>query len=206
MRAHTGPVSQFYWYWLPLYLVRGRGMSLAAMASLASLAYLIGGAGQVIGGSLSGSLIKQGISVDYARKFAFALGFFLTVTSVLVPWISSVRMASLLVGLAIFGLSFMSCNLIAVITDVFPESTLARVTGLTGIGEGILNMVLTVATGVVVDRFSFGPVFIGAGCMPLISLAALFLLVRRCTKIPVEKPDELPATGIKSVYHPGVAR
>jgi ACS family hexuronate transporter-like MFS transporter len=183
MRALSGPISQFYWYWLPLYLVRGRGMSLEAMATFASVAYLIGGAGQIIGGTLSGSLISHGISVDASRKFAFTLGCVLNLFSMAVPLIPSPRVASYLVGVAIFGLSFMGCNLIAVITDVFPEQTLARVTGLTGIGEGVLNMGLTVATGVVVDRFSFGPVFAWAAVMPALSVAALFLLVRRCSRI-----------------------
>ncbi len=202
MRAYTGPVSQFYWYWLPLYLVRGRGLSLEGMASLASLAYLIGGAGQVIGGGLSGSLIHHGISVDHARKFAFSLGCVLTVSAVLVPWIPGVRLASVLVGVAIFGLSFMSCNLIAVVTDVFPEPTLARVTGLTGIGEGVMNMLLTLATGAVVDRFSFAPVLVGAGFMPLMSVAALFLLVRRCTPISVESYGDYLARSPKALIVP----
>lgn len=191
MRALGGPVSQFYWYWLPLYLVRGRGVSLAAMATFASLAYTIGGAGQLFGGGLSGLLIKHGTTVDHARKIAFGAGCFLTMFSVVVPWIPGVWLASLLVGAAVFGLSIMGCNLIAVITDVFPESALARVTGLTGIGEGVMNMLLTLTTGAIVDRFSFGPVFVGAGLLPVTSLVALLLLVRRCVKIHVAEPGQL---------------
>ena len=133
MRALTDPVSQFYWYWHPLYLVRGRGLSLQAMAPLASAAYLIGGAGQIGGGWLSGFLIKHRLTVDQARKTIFSAGGILSIPTVIVPLISSAQLACFIVGLAIFGLSFMSCKLIAIITDVFPESTLGRVTGLTGI-------------------------------------------------------------------------
>ena len=74
MRAFTGPLTTFYWFWLPLYLVRGRGLTLGSMAGMASLAYFLGGVGQAGGGYFSGWLIRRGHSVDAARKFTFTLG------------------------------------------------------------------------------------------------------------------------------------
>ncbi len=183
MRTFSGPISQFYWYWLPLYLVRGRGMSLAAMAALSSFAFLLGGAGNLVGGYLSGWMIRRGLSIDASRKTVFTAGGLFAAAAVLVPLVPSVRVAISLVALAIFGLNFTSCNLIAVVTDIFPETTLARVTGLTGVGEGAMNMVLTLATGMVVDRFSFAPVFAGAGIMPVLSIVALFFVVGRIRPI-----------------------
>jgi len=183
MRAFAGPISQFYWYWLPLYLVKGRGMSMTTMAALSSFAYLLGGGGNMSGGLLSGWLIGRGLSVNASRKLVFTAGAILAAFSALVPIVPSVAVAIVMVGLAIFGLNFTSCNLIAVITDVFPESTLARVTGLTGIGEGVMNMILTLATGIVVDYFSFTPVFIAAGLMPLVSTLMLFWLVGAIRRI-----------------------
>ena len=183
MRAFAGPISQFYWYWLPLYLVKGRGMSMTAMAALSSFAFLLGGCGNMTGGLWSGWLIGHGLSVNAARKLVFTVGATLAACSALVPIVPNVEVAIVMVGLAIFGLNFTSCNLIAVITDVFPESTLARVTGLTGIGEGVMNMILTLTTGIVVDHFSFTPVFIGAGLMPLLSTLMLFSLVGAIRRI-----------------------
>lgn len=81
---------------------------------------------------------------------------------------------------------FSECALYAIISDVFPESTLARVTGMTGIGEGIIDMTLVLLTGVIVDRFSFLPVFFSGSALPIMSIAALFLLVRRCELIRFE--------------------
>jgi MFS family permease len=107
----------------------------------------------------------------------------LAASAVVVPLIPTIHIAILLVALAIFGLNFTSCNLIAVVADIFPETTLARVTGLTGMGEGVMNMALTLATGIIVDRFSFAPVFAGAGIMPLLSIVAMFLVVGRIRPI-----------------------
>jgi ACS family hexuronate transporter-like MFS transporter len=73
----------------------------------------------------------------------------------------------------------MAATHIGMLTDLFEDKVLARLTGVTGAGEGIVNMVLMVAVGAVVDRFSYGPVFVAAGLMPLLALAAVFVLVRR---------------------------
>ncbi len=183
MRTFSGSITQFYWYWLPLYLVRGRGMSLATMAGLSSFAFLLGGAGNLVGGYLSGLMIRRGFSIDASRKAVFTAGGLFAAAAVLVPWVPGIRIAISLVALAIFGLNFTSCNLIAVVTDIFPETTLARVTGLTGVGEGVMNMALTLATGIVVDRYSFAPVFAGAGVMPLLSIMAMFFVVGRIRPI-----------------------
>jgi ACS family hexuronate transporter-like MFS transporter len=186
MRMFSGSITQFYWYWLPLYLVRGRGTSLSIMAALSSFSFLLGGAGNLAGGFWSGWMIRRGLGIDASRKIVFSTGALLAAASVLVPLIPSIRIAIALVALAIFGLNFTSCNLIAVVGDIFPETALARVTGLTGVGEGIMNMALTLATGIVVDRFSFAPVFAGAGIMPLLSMGAMFLVVGRIRPISFE--------------------
>jgi len=183
LRAFSGPITQFYWYWLPLYLVRGRGMSMKTMAVLASVSYLLGGAGNIMGGFASGWLIRRGMSVNAARKIVFTLGASFAAASVMVPLIPDIHVAISLVALAVFGLNVTSCNLIAIISDIFPETTLARVTGLTGMGEGVVNMGLTIATGMVVDHYGFGPVFVGAGVMPLASILALFFIIGRICKI-----------------------
>src|SRR5579859_1808582 len=187
MRATSGPIAQFYWFWLPIYLVRGRGTSLGTMAWMASIAYFMGGSGNIIGGYVSGWMIQRGVSVDRSRKLTFTTGAVLcALCTFAVPLVTSVTQADFVVGLAFFGQNVMACALYAIISDVFPESTLARVTGMTGIGEGIIDMTLVLLTGVIVDRFSFLPVFLSGSALPIMSIAALFLLVRRCELIRFE--------------------
>ena len=181
MRAFTGPLTTFYWFWLPLYLVRGRGLTLASMAGMASLAYFLGGLGQAGGGYFSGWLIRRGHSVDAARKFTCTLGGLIaTVCTFLVPMAGSARVAGLLAGMGILGANVMSNIQIAVITDVFPPSAQGRVTSLTGVSEGLMNMGVSLSTGFLVDHFSFLPVFMGAAALPALALWGLFSYVRKC--------------------------
>lgn len=184
MRAFSGPLTQFYWYWLPLYFVEGRGLSMASMAGLASISYLLGGCGQMGAGWVSGFLIRAGWAVDRARKATFTVGTALAaVCTFFAPLSKSSFHAALIIGMGIFGVNVMANHVVAVITDVFPEPSLARVTGATGMGAGIINMVMTLFTGVVVERFSWIPVFSAAAIMPLGALAGLMLLVRCCQPI-----------------------
>jgi len=188
MRSLSGPLTQFYWYWLPLFLVQDRGLNLKTMAGFASLSYLMGGFGQIGGGSLSGFLIRRKWTVDRARKTTFTIGALLAaICTFLAPWSPSTFHATLLIGMGILGANVMANHVIAVITDVFPEPTLARVTGITGMGEGVVNMVMTLFTGIVIDHFSWFPVFSVAAFMPLGALAGLLLLIRQCQPVRTEQ-------------------
>ena len=89
-------------------------------------------------------------------------------------------MAGLLAGMGILGANIMSNIIIVVITDVFPQSVQARVASMTGVGEGLMNMGMSLGTGFLVDHFSFVPVFILAAALPAIGLWGLFGWVRMC--------------------------
>ena len=65
----------------------------------------------------------------------------------------------------------------ASISDVFPDSAVARVTGLTGVASGLSGILFPYLTGVIVDRYSYVPVFFMAALMPLIGVGILFFTV-----------------------------
>jgi ACS family hexuronate transporter-like MFS transporter len=133
----------------------------------------------VAGGGISGFLMARGVSPDRARKTAFVVGVACCFGSLAVPLCATGYQALALICLASFGIGTFAATWIGAIGDLFPEQVVARVTGLAGMAEGALNMVLTLTTGAVVDRYSYFPVFMGAGLIPVLALASLFLLVRR---------------------------
>ena len=74
IRVFTGPITTFYWTWLPLYLAHGpSGMSFLAVGFFASVPNLIGMGGNVIGGLITDRLVKATGSVDAGRKIALHL-------------------------------------------------------------------------------------------------------------------------------------
>jgi ACS family hexuronate transporter-like MFS transporter len=179
IRGLAGPVIHFYWYWLPEYLRSERHFSMEMIGAWAGIPFLFAGFGNIAGGWFAGSLMKRGWSADRTRKTGFVIGGLLCGAAVLVPLATSEMAAIALICLASFGLSTMVANNIGLLGDLFHPKVLAGVTGLTGMAEGLCNIVLTLATGIVVDRFSYLPVFVAAGLMPSLAVLALFFLIRR---------------------------
>lgn len=179
MRACGGPVTSFYWYWLPEYLKRERGLSMEWIGAMGWLPFFFGGVGNIGGGFLSSWLMRRGWPVDRARKTAFGLAVALCLAAVAVPGASSAEMALALICVATMGINALAANLIGLVGDLFPVHLQARAMGMAGAGDGVVSMITTLATGWVVDRFSYAPIFAAAGILPMLSLVSLFGLVGR---------------------------
>jgi ACS family hexuronate transporter-like MFS transporter len=183
VRALGGPVTHFYWYWLPEYLKRERHFTMEEIGMTAWAPALSAGLGNVIGGGISGYLMQRGMSVDKARKIAFAASAALACCSMATTFVEGWLAALIAMSIATFGIATMAATHIGMLTDLFDDEALAKLTGVTGAGEGMVNMVLMVAVGAVVDRLSYGPVFVAAGLMPLLALASVFVFVRKIERI-----------------------
>ncbi|HTM48583.1 MAG TPA: MFS transporter [Bryobacteraceae bacterium] len=187
-RTLGGPVMHLYVYWLPEYLYRQRGFSLKDIGLFAWVPFLFADVGSILGGWFSGWLIARGYGLHDARKISIALSTLLTAASIGVAIVESIPVAFALICTAMFGFMWMSATLFAVFSDLFPENAVGRVTGLTGVGNGASSMILNFATGYVVDRFSYVPVFAMAGLLPALGMGLLFLLAGRIERVKIKAP------------------
>lgn len=179
IRVFTGPITTFYWTWLPLYLRTGRGMSFLALGIFASIPNLIGMAGNVVGGLLTDRFLTAAGSVDRGRKIAFTCAFGLGALSMTMPWIGNDYLAVLLMGLALFGNQWVAATYIGTVGDVVPQGLAGRVNGIAGLGDNGAALLAVLYTGVVVDKYGWTPVFIGAGVMPFLAMASVFFVLRK---------------------------
>ena len=62
-------------------------------------------------------------------------------------------------------------------TDLFSPRQTGSVSGLSGTGAGLGGLAFTYVIGKVADRFSYTPIFLAAGLMPLAALAIVQLLI-----------------------------
>jgi ACS family hexuronate transporter-like MFS transporter len=76
----------------------------------------------------------------------------------------------------LFGFQTWINNVQTMPSDYFPESAVGAVAGLGGMGAGIGAILFTQATGFVVDHFSYTPMLIVAGLLPLVGTGVLFAL------------------------------
>jgi len=179
MRFFIGPVMQFYWYWIPSYLVEVRHMSMKELGWLGWIPFFLGDLGGVAGGWAAGFLHRRGVSTVNVRRIIMYGGSIVCMLSMLVPLQHAALGAVLLIGTAIFADNVVSANMFGAITDLFPEEQVGRATGLTGVAGGLSGLLFPLLTGIIVDRGSYSPVFIMVGIMPLIGSAAVFLLSQR---------------------------
>ncbi|MEO8027648.1 MAG: MFS transporter, partial [Bryobacteraceae bacterium] len=178
LRAIAGPVSQFYIFWLPEYLYRERGLSLASIGLFAWIPFFFGDVGSIGGGWLAGQLIKRGWTVRKARMFTMYLGAGLCLIGFGVTSASSANGALALICLVLLGHYGLSANFFARISDLMPGTATSRVTGLTGIAQGASGFAFPLLTGFLVDHTGYTPVFALTALMPLAGVACLSLLNR----------------------------
>lgn len=177
-RMLVGPVVQFYIFWMPEYLYRARGMSLKTISFFGWLPFLFGDFGSMAGGAVAGLLIARGWPAARARGATMFLGAICCMASLAVVLAPSAQLAIAWICLVLFGHTFLSANMFAAISDMFPKGAVGRVTALTGISQGLTGMLFQYTTGAIVDRFSFVPVFALAALMPLAGCLLLFVLSR----------------------------
>ena len=186
-RMLVGPVVQFYIYWLPEYLYRQRGLSLKQIGLFAWVPFLFGDIGSVAGGWLAGRLIRRHYSVTNARRITMGIGAACCLVSFVVVGARTIPGALAGICLVLFGHTFLSANMFAAICDVFPTGAVGRVTALTGIAGGLSGMLFPLLTGVLVDHFSYLPVFSLAAVMPLAGCLLLFTAVRQLRQVTLAK-------------------
>jgi MFS transporter, ACS family, hexuronate transporter len=178
-RFFIGPVMQFYWYWIPSYLYGVRHLSLTQIGLVGWLPFFLGDAGGVAGGWVAGRLHKRGVRTLNVRRITMYSSALLCIASLAVPYVASVRVAFLLIGIAVMADNFLSANMFGAVTDLFPEQTVGRATGLTGVAGGLSGLLFPLLTGIIVDHRSYAPVFFMIAFMPLIGTILLFTVGKK---------------------------
>jgi ACS family hexuronate transporter-like MFS transporter len=176
-KVFMDPVWYFYSFWFPEYLKRARHFDLASIGKVAWIPFFVAGLGNILGGVLSGWLMRRGLSTTVSKKTAvtfFALLMTCAIPAVLVPQ-SGVSIA--FISVAMLGYTGCLVNMLSMPSDVFPDDTVASVYGIASMGSGFGGMLFTLITGWLVDHFSYVPVFVGFGLIPLVSVAIQWLFL-----------------------------
>ena len=201
-KVFLDPVWYFYVFWFPEYLKRARHLDLASIGKFAWIPYLVAGSGNIIGGWLSGFLLRHGLSVNIARKSAVTV--FILMMAFAIPAVL-VRQTSVsigLVSLAMLGYTGVSANMLAFPADVYPKNVVASIWGLAGMGSGFGGMMFVLITGWLVDHFSFAPVFVGFGSIPMIALLIIWFVVGPLRPVLVPGDDGSAANALSGIAQP----
>ena len=175
-RFVTDPVWWLYITWLPLYLNRVRGFSLKQIGMFAWLPFVAADAGSLLGGWISGYLITRGRTTDKARKVVILIGALFMLAGIPAAVAESAMAALAFIALVTFGFQSWINNVQTIPSDLFPQQAVASVAGLGGVGAGAGAILFTLTTGWVVDHFSYTPILVVAGLLPVLGTSILFTL------------------------------
>ena len=186
-RFLTDPVWWLYITWLPLYLFNARGFDLKKIGMFAWLPFLTADAGSLLGGWLSGHLISREWSADSARKVVIVAGALFMTAGIPAAFTQNAFLALAFISLVTFGFQSWINNVQTLPSDFFPRQAVAAVAGLGGVGAGIGAILYVLATGWVVDHFSYSPILIIASLLPILGTVVLFVLSGRIESVSIER-------------------
>ena len=176
-RFFTDPVIYFIIFWLPEYLRKERHFDLAMVGQYASLPFIAGGVAYLVGGWLSGRLMRAGWKLPSARKCVMLLGAAVMPMALFAP---AAPTAALAIGAICFvnmGHAFWISNLLALPTDLFRSGEIGTAMGISGMGGALGGILANFGTAWVVEHFSYAPVFAMAGFMHPLGVAIVCWLL-----------------------------
>ena len=188
------PAWYFYVFWFPEYLKQVHRFNLAAIGKYAWIPFFVAALGNALGGWLSAVLLRRGVPTAKARKLAVsfcALLMLLSIPAVLSP---SPWVAMACVALAMAGYTGANVSQLALTADAFAKESVASVWGLASMGAGFGGMLFTLIAGWVIQHFSYVPVFIGFGLMPLVCATILWSLTGPLPDRYQEQSISVPAS------------
>ena len=148
----TDPVWWFFLIWLPDYFKKTRGLAIKDSWVHLVTIYAIVTVLSILGGWLTGYLVRRGLTVSRARKvsmFAFAC----TVLPILLVTQADNWTAVLLIGLAGASHQAWSANLFTSVSDMFPKRAVASLVGIGGMAGSLGGIIFPIYSGRLLDRF-----------------------------------------------------
>jgi ACS family hexuronate transporter-like MFS transporter len=174
----SDPVWYFYTFWIPQYLRSAHGFSLRQIGETAWIPFMSAAIGNIAGGAVFMVLLHFKIASATARRIAILLFSMLMACAVFVGNGSATE-CIVLISLAAFGYSGMLANLLALPGDVFPATAVASLWGFASMGSGLGGMIFALITGWMIDRYTYQPVFILFGIIPLVAAWLVWTLPRK---------------------------
>lgn len=126
-------ITWFFLSWFPIYLVKGRGMSILEAGIIAALPAVCGCIGGVLGGVLSDRLLKQGYSLSVARKTPIIIGMLMCSSMLICNYTTSDTLVVIAMCLSFFGKGLGALGW-TVNADTAPKEIM-------GLSGGVLNLI-----------------------------------------------------------------
>ncbi|HVI33345.1 MFS transporter [Phenylobacterium sp.] len=174
------PIWWMYLFWLPDFLAKRYDLDLKTFGPPLVAIYLLSDVGSVGGGWLSSRFMKNGMSINAARKTTMLICALCVVPIAFAMYADSVWLAVGIIGLATAAHQGFSANLYTLPSDVFPRAAVGSVIGIGGMVGAIGGMAMSKYAGWVLEQIgSYTPIFVVAASAYLLALLVVHILSPR---------------------------
>jgi len=149
----TDPVWWFYLFWIPSYFNTIYHLNLTKSAIHVSTVYVIASFGSILGGFLSGWLIKKGLPIYKARRISMLIFAFCVVPVYFVRYTNSIWPAVCLISLAAAAHQAWSATIYTLAGDMFPKNKIGSVIGIGGMAGSVGGILFPLLIGILLDHF-----------------------------------------------------
>jgi MFS family permease len=176
--------------WLPLYLVKELGFTVAQMAIIGGIVYCVYAIAAAVTGWISDRLIDRGTSVSSVRKGIIVIGLSGVAVGMLLCSTAAASVSVFLLGIAAAFLGLVSPQLFAIAQTLGGPRAAGQWMGLQNTVGNFAGIVAPLATGWIVDRSGgYAWAFVLVAVVSVIGMVAWGLLIPRVQ--PIRWPDEL---------------
>ena len=177
----------FFLFWLPKFLNDAYGITLSKIGLPLIIIYVVSSAGGIAGGWLSSRMIRNGKSLDAARKTVILICGFCALPVILVPLAGGLWIAVALIALAASAHQAWAANMFSIISDVFPRNAVGSVTGLIGTAGAIGGALAATFVGYIREwTGSYATIFIIAGSVYLLNWLVIKIFIPRISSIDLD--------------------
>jgi ACS family hexuronate transporter-like MFS transporter len=188
-----GMTDCFWWFYLfgsPDFFNKKFALDPAGRKYMIMMIYVVASVGSIAGGWLAGRFMKQGWTVNRARKTTL----FICAVCVLPVAYSAITdnkwVAAVLITIAASAHQAWSANAFSLAGDMFPKRVVGSVTGLGGMVGAVGGIILFFVTGKVLKATgNYLPVFVLASLAYATALLIVHLLVPKLEPAKIDAPQ-----------------
>jgi MFS family permease len=170
--------------WLPLYLVKARGLSVVQMAQIGGVIYVVYAMSSFSVGWLTDRWMQAGASANLARKTTIIAGLCIVAAAMIgcVAGDARLSVASLIV--AGFGFGFGTPNIFAIGQTLAGPLAAGKWISVQNVAGSLAGIVAPIITGLVVDRTGqFYWAFVVAAGMAMLGVVGWGLMIRKIAPV-----------------------
>jgi len=184
------PVWWTFLFWLPSFFAHQFGIKALGFGPPLVAIYLLADLGSIFGGYASTRFIKQGWSVNRARKTAMLIMAFVVLPVGMTTLAPNMWIAVVLIGLACAGHQGFSTNLFTIPGDLFPHSAAGTVAGLGGLSGALGGMLMAKFAGLILQSTDgdYAPIFIVSAFAYFAAFAMIHYLCPAWQKVTLDDP------------------